>query len=115
MTISSTAGSQSKDWRRILLLYDTLRERFPSVVVDVNRAVAVAMVRGAAAGLEDLDSIPERDIILRYPYALAAYAELHTSLGHRDEAREYLARALAHQPSGAQRELLQRKLAAIDM
>jgi len=99
---------------RILFLYDRLRARFPSVVVDVNRAVAVAMVRGAAAGLEELDSTPERDITLRYPYALAAYAELHTSLGHLDEARQYFARALAHQPSKAQRELLQRKLVAID-
>ncbi len=47
-------------------------------MVDVNRAVAVAMVRGAAAGLDELDSIPERELIDRYPYALATYAELHT-------------------------------------
>jgi predicted RNA polymerase sigma factor len=69
-------------------------------------------VRGAAAGLEELDSIPERDIILRYPYPLAAYAELHMSLGHLDDAQQYLTRALAYQPSSAQRDLLQRKLAA---
>jgi RNA polymerase sigma-70 factor (ECF subfamily) len=105
---------QSTDWPRILFLYDALREWFPSVVVDVNRAVAVAMVRGAAAGLEELDSIHEREIVLRYPFALAAYAELHTSLGQLDDARDYLARALAHQPSSAQRDLLQRKQAAIN-
>lgn len=84
---------QSTDWSQILFLYDALRERWASPVVGVNRAIAVAMARGAAAGLDELDSIPERDLITRYPYALAAYAELHTSLGHVDEAREYLHRA----------------------
>jgi RNA polymerase sigma-70 factor (ECF subfamily) len=110
---ASAADYQSTDWRQILFLYDTLRERFPSLVVEVNRAVAVAMVRGAAAGLDELDSIPERELVSRYPYALAAYAELHTSLGQLDEARKYLSRALEYQPSEAQRQLLQRKLAAL--
>jgi predicted RNA polymerase sigma factor len=41
-------------------------------VVDVNRAVAVAMVSGDATGLDELDSIPERDLVNRYAYALAA-------------------------------------------
>jgi RNA polymerase sigma-70 factor (ECF subfamily) len=103
---------RATDWTEILFLYDTLHERFPSLVVDVNRAVAVAMARGAAAGLDELDSIPERELVRGYPYALAAYAELHTSLGHLDEARRYLSRALDCQPSLAQRRLLQRKLTA---
>lgn len=101
------------DWPQILFLYDILRERSPSPVVDVNRAVAVAMVSGVPAGLDELDSIPERELIGSYPYALAAYAELHTSLGHLNEARAYLARALERQPAHVQRLLLQRKLAAI--
>ncbi len=104
---------QQTDWPHILFLYDMLRERFASAVVDVNRAVAVAMVHGAAAGLEELDSIPERDLINRYPYALATYAELYTALGRLDEARQYLRRALEHQPVRAQRRLLQRKLDAL--
>ena len=71
------------------------------------------MVSGAAAGLDELDSIPERELIGSYPYALAAYAELHTSLGHLEEARAYLSHALAHQPCRAQQRLLQRKLNAL--
>jgi RNA polymerase sigma-70 factor, ECF subfamily len=105
---------QSTDWQQILFMYDALRARFPSLVVDVNRAVAVAMVGGAAVGLDELDSIPERELVNRYPYALATYAELHTSLGHVEEARAYLTRALKCQPSTAQRRLLQRKLAALN-
>jgi len=101
------------DWAEILTLYDVLREMSPSPVVDVNRALAVAMCRGAVAGLDELDAIPERDLIARYPYALATYAELHASLGHLDQARAFLDRALDQQTSPAERALLRRKLAAI--
>jgi len=110
---AAAPSHQATDWPQILFLYDALRERSPSPVVDVNRAIAVAMVSGAPAGLDELDSIPERELIDSYPYALAAYAELHTSLGHLDEARAYLARALKRQPAHVQRLLLQRKLAAL--
>jgi RNA polymerase sigma-70 factor (ECF subfamily) len=102
------------DWARIAELYDLLRERAPSMVVDVNRALAIAMHAGARAGLDELDVIPEREVLARYPYALAAYASLHASLGQIDEARKYLDRALEHQSSPAQRGLLQRKRAALD-
>ncbi|MEO7041067.1 MAG: DUF6596 domain-containing protein [Gemmatimonadaceae bacterium] len=102
------------DWGRLVDLYDLLRQQAPSLVIDVNRAVAIGMYAGARAGLEELDTIPERDVLARYPYALASYAELHTSLGNLDEARSYLDRALAHQSSTAQAALLRRKRAALD-
>jgi RNA polymerase sigma-70 factor (ECF subfamily) len=102
------------DWPRVVFLYDTLRALAPSPVVDVNRALAVANAAGASAGLDELDAIPERDLISGYPYALAAYAELHASLGDLDEARRYLDRALEHQAAPAQRALLRRKRAALE-
>lgn len=102
------------DWSEILRLYDLLRRAAPSPVVDVNRALAVAMCRGATAGLDELDAIPERELIARYPYALATYAELHASLGHLDEARRFLDRALEQQTSRAERALLERKRAALE-
>jgi predicted RNA polymerase sigma factor len=71
------------------------------------------MAAGALAGLDELDAIPERDLIARYPYALAAYAELHASLGQLEQARAYLERALEHQPARVQRRLLERKLAGL--
>jgi len=101
------------DWAQIAWLYDQLHARAPSPVIDVNRAIAVAMLSGAHAGLDELDAIPEREVIDRYPYALAAYAELYASLGELDRARGYLDRALAHQPSRIQRALLERKRAAL--
>jgi hypothetical protein len=69
-------------------------------------AIAVAMLPGAAAGLDELEANPERDLVARHPYALALYAELHASLGHLEEARVFLDRALAQQASPAERELL---------
>jgi RNA polymerase sigma-70 factor (ECF subfamily) len=101
------------DWPRIVELYDLLRELAPSLVVDVNRALAIAMQAGARAGLDELDAIPEREVLGRYPYALAAYADLHASLGNLEEARRYLERALEHQSSPAQQALLRRKRAAL--
>jgi predicted RNA polymerase sigma factor len=101
------------DWTEILSLYDLLRELSPSPVVEVNRALAVAMCRGADAGLDELDAIPERELIGRYPYALATYAELHASLGHIDQARTFLDAALKQQSSPAERALLQRKRDAL--
>jgi RNA polymerase sigma-70 factor (ECF subfamily) len=101
------------DWTRIVELYDMLRERGASVVIDVNRAIAVAMQRGAREGLDELDAIPDRDVIARYPYALAAYADLHASLGNLEEARSFLDRALMHQSAPAQAALLRRKRAAL--
>jgi RNA polymerase sigma-70 factor (ECF subfamily) len=103
------------DWTRIVDLYDMLRGLAPSLVVDVNRALAVAMRSGARAGLDELDAIPEREVLNQYPYALAAYADLYASLGHIDQARAYLERALLRQTAPAQRALLARKRAALDV
>ena len=102
------------DWPRIVELYEILRERAPSLVIDVNRALAIAMQGGAKAGLDELDAIPEREVLSRYPYALAAYADLHASLGNLMEARRYLTRALQYQPSPTHQALLRRKLAELD-
>jgi RNA polymerase sigma-70 factor, ECF subfamily len=111
----SAAETYAKtDWAQIVSLYEILRSRAPSPVIDVNRALAIAMNCGAQTGLDELDTIPERDLMARYPYALAAYAELHAALGELDLARSYLDRALEHQVSSAERRLLQRKRAGLD-
>jgi RNA polymerase sigma-70 factor (ECF subfamily) len=110
---AKAASYATTDWAEIVALYDVLRDASPSPVVDVNRALAVAMCSGAVAGLDELDAVPERELIARYPYALATYAELHASLGHIGEARAFLDRALEQQTSPAERALLRRKRAAL--
>ena len=69
---------------------------------------------GARVGLDEFDAIPEREILGRYPYALAAFADLHASLGNLEQARGYLDRALENQSSPAQQALLRRKRAALE-
>ena len=69
---------------------------------------------GARVGLDEFDAIPEREILGRYPYALAAFADLHASLGNLEEARGFLHRALENQSSRAQQALLRRKRAALE-
>jgi RNA polymerase sigma-70 factor, ECF subfamily len=101
------------DWSRIVELYDVLRAVVPSPVVEVNRAWAIAMCGGAAAGLEELDVIPERGLLEHYPYALAVYADLHAALGDVDRALGYLDRALELKMSAAERGLLTRKRMAL--
>lgn len=101
------------DWSGIVELYDMLRVMVPSLVVDVNRAWAIAMCHGAQAGLDELDSIPERRLIERYPYALATYAELYASLGDVERARRYLDLALEQRMSPGERALLARKRSAL--
>lgn len=110
--VATTYGGAA--WARIVELYDILRERGASVIIDVNRAMAIAMHRGAREGLDELDAIPDRDVLARYPYALAAYADLHASLGNLEEARSYLDRALVHQAAPAQAALLRRKRMALE-
>jgi predicted RNA polymerase sigma factor len=63
--------------------------------------------------VDELDAIPERETLARYPYALATYAELHVSLGNVSVALRYLDRALVQQSSPAQRALLRRKRAGL--
>jgi predicted RNA polymerase sigma factor len=67
-----------------------------------------------ATVLDVLDAIPEREVLSRYPYALATYGELHASLGNLDVARSYLDRAIACQSFAAQVALLRRKRRALE-
>jgi RNA polymerase sigma-70 factor (ECF subfamily) len=83
------------DWSRITALYDMLCRLEPSPVVELNRAVAVAMRDGPKAGLELIDSILARGDLNGYHLAHSARAELCRRLGRIEEARQSYQRALA--------------------
>src|SRR5690606_20917767 len=78
---AAAATHSQTEWSTVVELYDSLCAMVPSPLVDVDRAVAIFMAEGAAAGLKALDAIIERGLIEHYPYALIVYAELHASLG----------------------------------
>ena len=76
------------DWRRIVGLYDLLLEASPTPVVRLNRAVALAEVEGASAGLEQVETLLADPLMQRYASAHSVAADLLRRLGRTEEARE---------------------------
>jgi RNA polymerase sigma-70 factor (ECF subfamily) len=74
------------DWHEVLGLYDMLLEAWPSPVVALNRAVAVAMVEGPAAGLAAVDAVADDPRLAAYPYLAATRADLLRRLGRAQDA-----------------------------
>ena len=99
--------AEATDWRQIAALYATLARMTPSMVVEVNRAVAVAMAEGPEAGLRLLLRLA-RAADGFYPYH-AARADLLRRTGQREAAGEAYARALALCGNSAEREFLRKK------
>lgn len=86
--------ADATDWERIVGLYDLLLRAEPSPVVELNRAVAVAMRDGPAAGLPLIDAILARGDLATYHFAHSARGELCRRLGRKEEARASYRRAL---------------------
>jgi RNA polymerase sigma-70 factor, ECF subfamily len=101
------------DWAQIVALYDALMQAHPSPVVELNRAVAVAMRDGPAAGLTLVDGILERGELRDYRFAHAARADLCRRLGRIVDARASYERALALTRAEPERRFLEQRLAAL--
>jgi RNA polymerase sigma-70 factor (ECF subfamily) len=105
---SSTA---STDWRQITLLYDQLLRIQPSPVVELNRAVAVAMCEGPEHGLALINDLLAREQLSHYHLAHSARADLCRRLGQIPEARASYEKALALVSQEPERRFLARRLA----
>ena len=101
------------DWAQIAGLYDVLMRIDPTPIVELNRAVAVAMRDGPAPGLALVDAILARGELASYHLAHAARADLLARLGRRDEALEAYERALALATLAPERRFLERRLAEV--
>jgi len=101
------------DWRQIVGLYDVLMRADSSPVVELNRAAAVAMRDGPAAGLALIDAILARGELADYALAHSARAELARRLGRTADARAAYERALALTRQEPQRRFLERRLATL--
>ncbi|HXA95016.1 MAG TPA: RNA polymerase sigma factor [Candidatus Dormibacteraeota bacterium] len=107
---AEAATAATTDWGQIVGLYDVLARAAPSPVVDLNRAAAVAMRDGPAAGLALIDAILASGELADYHLAHSARAELCRRLGRTAEARAAYERALALARQGPQRRFLERRL-----
>jgi RNA polymerase sigma-70 factor (ECF subfamily) len=110
---AEAVNAAATDWAEIVGLYDVLLRADSSPVIELNRAVAVAMRDGPAAGLVLVDAILERGDLLDYRLAHAARADLGRRLGRTAEARASYERALALTREGPERRFLERRLAEL--
>jgi RNA polymerase sigma-70 factor (ECF subfamily) len=108
----STAAT---DWAEIVGLYDVLLQSNPSPVIELNRAVAIAMRDGPASGLVLVDAILDRGDLRDYRLAHAARAELCRRLGRVDDARTSFARALALTRQEPERRFLEKRISNLSM
>lgn len=99
------------DWSRIAALYGELMQVAPSPVVELNRAVAVGMAQGPAAGLAVVEPLLQEKALQRYHWLFAVQADFLDRLGRRDEASSVYLRAAELAGNGSERELLLRRAA----
>jgi RNA polymerase sigma-70 factor, ECF subfamily len=101
---------EATDWAQIAELYGALANLNPSPVVELNRAVAVGLAHGAAAGLELLEPLLEEAALERYQPLHAAHAELLSRTGNADGAASAYQRAIELTANAVEREELERRL-----
>jgi RNA polymerase sigma-70 factor (ECF subfamily) len=105
---------EDTDWREVVALYDVLAQVWPSPVVALNRAVAVGMADGPAAGLVAVDALRDEPQLAGYSYAAAARADFLRRLGRIGEARTSYEEALLLTDNEVEREFLSRRLSELD-
>jgi len=107
------ATAEQTDWPRIVALYDALAQTSPSPVVELNRAVAVAMAYGPQAGLDLVDGLVDDPALTGYHLLPSVRADFLTRLGRLDEARAELVRAAAMTHNAGEQRLLAERAARL--
>ena len=102
------------DWRQIAALYARLAQLAPSPVVELNRAVAIAMAAGFETGLARLDELAGDELLATYPYYHSARADLLRRLGRRSDAAAAYRAALALTTNEVERTFLLRRLGEVE-
>jgi RNA polymerase sigma-70 factor (ECF subfamily) len=108
---AEAASYEETDWPQVLGLYDRLLRVWPSPVVALNRAVALAMVAGPAAALDEIDALGRDGRLAGYRYLPATRADLLRRLGRNDEAVAAYRAAFELCENAAEREFLTRRIA----
>jgi RNA polymerase sigma-70 factor (ECF subfamily) len=111
---AEAVSATETDWPQIVGLYDLLVRANPSPVVELNRAAAIAMRDGPAAGLSLIDAILARGELADYGFAHSARADLFRRLGRTAEARIAYQRALGLSTQMTERRFLERRLTELD-
>lgn len=110
---AAAASPEETDWAKIVRLYDALLHIEPSPIIEINRAAAIAMRDGPAAGLEIMDDIISRGALSDYRFAHAARADMYRRLGRIEEARAAYAHALTLTQQEAERRYIAGRIAEL--
>lgn len=110
---AQAADMASTDWSQIVSLYSLLLHVAPSPVIELNRAVAVAMRDGPLAGIEIVENLLEQKVLQTYHLTFATYGELLTRAGRVKEAVSALEHALSLTQQAPEQRILKRKLALL--
>ncbi|EJN34817.1 putative RNA polymerase sigma factor containing a TPR repeat domain-containing protein [Pseudomonas sp. GM84] len=110
---AEASSADETDWVEIVGLYDVLQQHWPSPVVALNRAVALAQRDGPQVGLREVEAILRAGDLLEYHLAHAARAELHQQLGNVEEARAAWRRALELTRQAPERRHIEQRLQAL--
>jgi RNA polymerase sigma-70 factor (ECF subfamily) len=106
--------AQETDWERIVLLYDALLQMSPSPIVALNRAVALGMAQGPAAGLDAVDRLTAEPALAGYHLLPSVRGDLLMKIGRFTEAREEIQHAIAMTQNLREQELLMERLKQIE-
>jgi RNA polymerase sigma-70 factor (ECF subfamily) len=106
--------ASATDWRQITALYDDLLDVNPSPIIELNRAVAVAMRDGPEAGLSLIQSLLDRGELTEYHLSHAAMADLYRRSGRYPEARAAYEQALAMAQQEPERRFLRRRIQKLE-
>jgi len=107
---AEAARADETDWPQFVWLYDVLLRAVPSPVIELNRAVALAMRDGPLAGLQQVEGILARGELLDYHWVHSARGEFCRQLGRVEEARAAYAKALSLTQQGPERRFLEQRL-----
>jgi RNA polymerase sigma-70 factor (ECF subfamily) len=110
---AEAARPEDTNWEQIVLLYGELLQHHPSPVIELNRAVALAMARGPAPGLEAVEALERSGRLDGYLYLHATRADLLRRLGRNQEAREAYRRALNLAGNAPERRFLKQRISAL--
>jgi predicted RNA polymerase sigma factor len=110
---AQAGNPEDTNWERIAALYDALSQLTPSPIVELNRAVAVGMAFGAAAGLEIVDTLNSEPSLKHYHLLPTVRADLLAKLGRFSEAGEDFKRAAFLTRNTRERELLLERAATV--
>ena len=110
---STASNAAATDWREIVGLYDELLRYEPTPIIEANRAVAVAMVEGPAAGLVILDAMAADPRLARWPPLHIGRADLLSRLGRNTEAMKAYEAALALESPAVERAFIARRILAL--